>query len=73
MKITLEIYDKEYSVETNDEDYLGDELKEIFSRILVVAGYPPTVIDIDDGGRFEYVADDEKVVKTESEQCQQMN
>lgn len=65
MKIAIRLHDAEYTVETPHDDYNSDELKEIFSQMMVAAGYPPTVIEIDEGGRFEYVGDDEIVIKKE--------
>lgn len=63
MKITFTFYDVTYSVETKSDDYESRELKEIFSRILVVAGFPPSIIDDPEGGSFQYVAEDEIVIK----------
>lgn len=65
MKITFTSYDATYSVETKSDDYDARELKEIFSRILVASGFPPSVIDEPDGGSFQYVAEDEIVIKRE--------
>lgn len=53
MKITLEIYDSTYMVESRNEDYNGKEMLEIFSKLLVQAGYPPNVIQLSDGGHYE--------------------
>ena len=53
MKITLEAYGKKYTFESEMDDYNGDELKEIFTRMMVQAGFPPSVIECDDGGHFE--------------------
>lgn len=66
MKITLEMYNTRYSIDTDRDDYGAGELKEIFSRIMVVAGYSPSIIELNDGeGAFQYVAEDEIVVKKE--------
>lgn len=63
MKLTLEMYGNIYTVETDHDDMNSDELKEIFSRLLVQATFSPSVIDPEDGGSFQYVSEDEKVVK----------
>lgn len=65
MKIALELHNTRYTVESDGDDFDGNELKELFSRIMVVAGYSPSVIELDDGGEYEYVAEDEIVVKKE--------
>lgn len=65
MKIIYEAYGTRYTVETEHDDHNADELKEIFSRVLIQAGFPPSVAELDDGGSYEYVAEDEVVVKRE--------
>jgi hypothetical protein len=57
MKITLEIYSKNYSIESKADDYRAEELKQLFSALLVCAGYPPDVLTTEDGGHYncEYV------------------
>ncbi len=65
MKITLELYDTRYTVENDQNGQNAAELKDIFSRILVAASFPPSVIELEDGGRYEYVGEDEIVVKKE--------
>ena len=65
MKLTFELYNTKYTVETESNDQRSNELKEIFSRVLVAAGYAPSVIDPQDGGHYEYVGDDEIVIKKE--------
>lgn len=65
MKITYESYGVRYTVETENDDHNAEELKEIFSKILVQAGFSPAVIDLDDGGEYQYVSEDEVVVKRE--------
>ena len=65
MKLSLELYGTRYTVEENREDYTANEFKAIFSKMLVQVGFPPSVIDIEDGGHYEYVAEDEVVVKQE--------
>lgn len=53
MKITLEMYDAKYSYESERETYSANEIKEIFSRMLVQATYSPDVIDPAEGGHYE--------------------
>ena len=53
MKLSLELHGTEYSVETDRDEYNVDELKEIFSRMLVQATFSPEVIELAEGGRFE--------------------
>lgn len=69
MKITFTSYGTTYSVETKPDDYDANELKEIFFRILVASGFPPSILEDPDGGSYQYVADDEIVIKKE-EECQ---
>lgn len=59
MRITLELDKNKYTVESDSNDYTADELKEMFSRLLVQATYPPSVIDLQEGGHYEYVEDEE--------------
>lgn len=68
MKIILELYDNRYTVETiepNQNDFNGRELKGLFSRLLVLASFSPDLIDeeCDGNGRWEYVKGDEIIVK----------
>lgn len=66
MKITLELYGTRYSAEHESDAYRADELKDLFSRLLVVAQFPPSVIQIDeDGGRYMYVGENEAVISKE--------
>lgn len=60
MRLTLEMHDQKYIFETLQDDYTADEMKEIFSRLLVQATYPPSVIEPAEGGHFEceYVEED---------------
>lgn len=53
MKITLEIHGCTYSTQQDGHDYTADELKEVFSRLLVSATFPPSVIE-DGEGSWEY-------------------
>ena len=57
MRITLEMYDSKYTYESDRNDYNANEIKEIFSRMLVQATFPPSVIEPAEGGRYkcEYV------------------
>lgn len=68
MKITLELYDQRYIVETlnpKQNDFNGNEMKELFARIMVMAGFAPSVLEPSDGGSYEFVDDDEIIVKKE--------
>ena len=66
MKLTYESYGVRYTVETDRDDHDAGELKDIFSRILVQAGFNPSVIELeDDEGGYQYVGEDEIVVKRE--------
>lgn len=53
MRITLEMHNQKYIFESPNDDYRADELKEIFSRMMVQATYPPSVIETDEGGHYE--------------------
>lgn len=53
MRIILEMYDSRIIYESDKDDYKADEMKEIFSRMLVQATYPPSVIEPADGGHWE--------------------
>lgn len=53
MRIILEIYDSRIIYESDNDDYKADEMKEIFSRMLVQATYPPSVIEPAEGGHWE--------------------
>lgn len=57
MKITLEMYDNKYTYESDRNDYDANEIKEIFSRMLVQATFSPDVIEPSEGGHYkcEYV------------------
>lgn len=61
MKLSLELHGVEYKVETDRDVYSADELKEIFSRLLVQATFSPEVIEPAEGGRYEckYKEEDE--------------
>ena len=52
MRITLEAYNHTYTFECQADDFSAEELKEQFSRLLVLAGYSPSVIELADGGRY---------------------
>lgn len=70
MKITLELQDEIYTVESKPaksilavtDDYDAGELIEKFSRMLVLAGFYPDVIVPDCGGHYEttYKEDNEE-------------
>lgn len=53
MRIILEMYDSRIIYESDKDDYRADEMKEIFSRMLVQATYPPSVIEPAEGGHWE--------------------
>lgn len=53
MRIILEMYDSRIIYESDKDDYKADEMKEIFSRMLVQATYPPSVIEPAEGGHWE--------------------
>lgn len=53
MRITLEMHNNKYIYESDSESYDANELKEIFSRMLVQATYPPDVIEPAEGGHYE--------------------
>lgn len=53
MRIILEMHDEKYTFESQQDDYTSNEVKEIFSRLLVQATYPPSVIDPAGGGHYE--------------------
>lgn len=59
MRITLEMHDQKYIFESSQDEFSANEMKEIFSRLLVQATYPPSVIEPAEGGHFEceYVED----------------
>lgn len=62
MKIILESYNNRYIFESENDDYSAEELREIFSRLLVSATFSPDVIELSDGGYFvcEYKEGTEK-------------
>lgn len=62
MRITLSLYGAEYTIEQSGEDSSANELKELFSRLLVVAGFCPSVIELEEG-KYVFIDDDEMVVK----------
>lgn len=53
MKITLEMHDEKYTFESQQDDYNSNEVKEIFSRLMVQAGFAPNVLWLADGGHFD--------------------
>ena len=67
MRITLEQYESTYEVEIEQEDMSAGDLVELFTRILVVAGYPPSVIipKDDEKGSYQFVRPDETIIRRE--------
>lgn len=58
-RITLEIYGGIYSAELDGCDYTADRLKETFSRLLVQAAFPPSVIEsAEEDGHWEWRTDE---------------
>lgn len=57
-RITLEFQGERYTVEMPLQDYIANDLKAAFSRLLVAATFPPSVID-EAGGHWEWVDDAE--------------
>lgn len=53
MKIILKMHDSRIVYSSDKDDYTADEMKEIFSRMLVQVTYPPCVIEPADGGHWE--------------------
>ena len=53
MKITLEMYGRTHIFESEFDDYNSDEVMEEFSKLMVCAGYSPSVIRPAEGGHFE--------------------
>lgn len=51
--ISFTHYGITYSVYGIDREASANELKEIFSKILVQAGFQPSVIEPADGGHYE--------------------
>lgn len=59
IRITLEIYGNIYSAELEGCDYTADKLKDAFSRLLVQATYPPSVIEsAEEDGHWEWKTDE---------------
>lgn len=63
MKITFEQYGVKYTFEDNNDDHDASYIKDVFSRMLVVSGFPPSIIDCIEGGKYKYVDEDEIVIK----------
>lgn len=58
-RITLETDGNIYSVELEGRDYTAGALKEIFSRLLVQAAFPPSVIEsAEEDGHWEWRTDE---------------
>ena len=62
MKITLELYDQRCSIECPHDDFDSEKLKDLFSRLLVAAEFPPSVVE-GEGGEYQFVCDDEVIIK----------
>ena len=45
MKLSLEMYGVNYSVETKQNDFSVNEMKEMYSKLLCLAGYDKDVIE----------------------------
>lgn len=48
--------------------YTSDKLKDTFDRLLVCAGFSPSVLDSSDEGRWVWLAEDEEVVRRKEEE-----
>lgn len=49
--------------------HTSDRLKDLFARLLVCAGFPPSVLDTDDeGGNWVWLSKDEQVVSKREEE-----
>ena len=68
MKIILEMNNCRYTYESPYEDADSGTLKEMFSRLLVLAGFSPAVIDLEDEGSYQYVGEDEEVRKAKKDE-----
>lgn len=65
MKITLEQHGMRYTAETvnpKQDDFNSGEMKEIFSRLMVQDGFGPSVLETEDGGKYEYVDPEYEIV-----------
>lgn len=60
MKIIMETYSKKITFEMDNDDLNAKEIKAAISRMLVLAGFSPDVIECEDGGHFvcQYVEED---------------
>lgn len=66
MKLRLEMYNKVYTIESEEDGFTDGEMKEMFSMLLVQAGYSPETIELADGGHYECEykrSDDKDVIK----------
>lgn len=66
MKIVFEDKDYQYIVECENDEFTASELKELFSRLLVLSGFSPDVIQLqgnDSERHYVLIGDDEVVVK----------
>ena len=62
----LEIYNYKHSYESDCEEFTAQELKEAFERLLVCAGFPPSIIELEEG-KYEFVGENERIVRREDE------
>lgn len=63
-RITLEIYNEKHTFESPYDDLSSNNIEAAFSRLMVCAGFSPSVLKEEDGdGHYEYVGTDEEVVK----------
>lgn len=56
-KIILEYQGERHTLEMPLQDYTADDLKSAFTHLLVAATFPPSVLDDEDGGHWEWVED----------------
>lgn len=67
--IELKIDGETHRTTLAHDEMFADELIDKFCRLLVCAGYPPTVLNIDDeDGRWLWLHNDEQIVPKESEE-----
>jgi len=63
--ITLKMHGITYQTSGLPWDSTGEELKKAFSCLMVSAGFSPSNIETEDGGRWEYLDESEEVVRRE--------
>ena len=64
MKISFEHYGSTYEVTPSNNDLGSDEVKELFGKLLFVAGYCPKEIESPEGA-YVFVGEDEMVISQE--------